>query len=40
MRALLNVYYCLDDTTLSCVCEEEKSREKTPKEDEQRDPST
>lgn len=28
MRALLNVYYCLDDTTLSCVCERGKKAEK------------
>lgn len=31
MRALLNVYYCLDDTTLSCVCGEEKKQRKDTK---------
>lgn len=31
MRALLNVYYCLDDTTLSCVCERGKKQRKDTK---------
>lgn len=31
MRALINVYYCLDDTTLSCVCEGEKKQRKDTK---------
>lgn len=40
MRALLNVYYCLDDTTLSCLCvKKKKPTEKAPKEVEQREPS-
>lgn len=28
MRALLNVYYCLDDTTLSCLCVKKKNHRK------------